>query len=102
VVQVGVTGGDDQIVMLVLKLGELFAYAVRMVVIDQGDGSHDNGVRSGGSLADQAVANQIAKSLGAVGISAPAHPLIELLEKIGIQRNADSAENAHTHSCDNS
>jgi hypothetical protein len=70
---------------------------MRAVVIDQGNGSHHN--RSGGraALANQTVANQIAKRLGAVGTSAPAHSPIELFEKIGIQRNADSAWNAHAH-----
>jgi len=40
VIQMRVTGRDNQIVMVVLKLGQLFADSMRIVVIDQSDSSH--------------------------------------------------------------
>ena len=92
VIQMRVAGGDHQFVMLMLQLGQFFADAVLVMVVDQGDGSHDDGIRRRCPLADQSVTNQIAKGLGAIGISVLAHPLVELLEKIGIQRHANSAE----------
>ena len=58
-------------------------------------------VRSRSLLVDQSVADQIAKGFRAVGIAAMADRAIKPLEKVGIERNANSAENAHTHSCNN-
>ena len=45
VIQMRVAGGDNQFVMLMLQLGQLLAHAVRIVVIDQGDGAHDNAAK---------------------------------------------------------
>jgi hypothetical protein len=55
--------------MLVLQPGQLFAHAVRVVIIDQGDAANHDGVRGCRAFANQAVANQVAKRLGAVGIN---------------------------------
>ena len=41
VVEMGVAGGDHQVVILVLHFGELFRDAVRMVVVDQRDRAYN-------------------------------------------------------------
>ena len=40
VIQVGMAGGDHQIVVCMLHLGELFRDAVGVVVVDEGDRAH--------------------------------------------------------------
>jgi hypothetical protein len=69
-----------------------------MVVIDQRDSTHNNRIWSRGSITHQPLANQIAKGFRTVGIPMLAHPLVKLLEKVRIQRHANSIENAHSNS----
>ncbi len=45
----------------------------------------------GGLLADQPVADQVAKGFGSVRVSALLDGMVEPLEEIGIESNADSA-----------
>src|SRR5262249_37226537 len=49
-------------------------------------------------LRDEAIANEISKGFGPVGISKPGYEIIEALEEIGIECDTDSAEDAHGHS----
>jgi len=80
-----------------LKFGQLFCDAVSMVIVDEGDGADDGGIGTRGPLRDQAVANQVAKGFGPVGVSKPGDELIEALEEIRIECNTNSTENAHGH-----
>ena len=82
----------------VLKLGQLFRYAVGMMTVDKRDGSDYRcaGIRR--PLRDQTIADEIAESLGPVGIAQPRDEVIESFEKFGIERNADSAEDAYGRS----
>ena len=61
VIEMRMAGGDDQFMVLVLHLGELFSDAVLLMVEDEGDGADYDGVRRRGLLVDEAVANEIAK-----------------------------------------
>ena len=101
VVKVGVAGGHDKVVILVLDFSQFFGDAMRVVIVYQRDGAHHRGIGGGRLLSDQAVSDEIAKSLGAVGISAAGDGAVKPLEKVGIERNTDSAENAHACSSTN-
>ncbi len=94
-VQMGVAGRNNQLMMVVLQLSQLLSNAMCVVIIDQRHGTDNNGVRRRGAFTNQAITNEIAKCFRSTGIPASSHPLVELLEKTGIKCNADSAENAH-------
>ena len=57
VVQVRMAGGDHQFMVRVLRLGQLFRDAVRVVVEDERDRAHDYRFRRRGLLGYQSVAN---------------------------------------------
>ena len=94
-VEVRMAGRDDQFVILVLEFGQLLGDAVGVMVVDEGDGADDRRVGCGGALGNQAIANQIAESLGAVGVAAARDGAVKTLEEIRIESDADAAEVAH-------
>lgn len=47
VAAMGVTGGDHQLMVRMLKFGQLFRDAVRVVIVDKRDGAHDRCGRGG-------------------------------------------------------
>jgi hypothetical protein len=49
-------------------------------------------------LSDQPVANQIAKGFRPVRVAAMADGAVKPLEKVGIEGNANSAQESHTYS----
>ncbi len=98
VVEMRVAGGDDEIVLSMLQLGELFSNAAGMVIVDEGDGADNGSVGRRGAFSNEAVANEIAKGLRAIGITALCDGAIEAPQKVGVECNADSAEYAHGHS----
>jgi len=95
VIEVGVAGRDDQVVVLMLEAGELISDAVGIVVVDEGDGANDGGVGGGGAFGDEAVANEIAEGFRAVGVAAAGDGAVELCEEGGIESDADAAELTH-------
>lgn len=97
-VQMCMTGRDHQFVIGMLKFRQLLCHAVGVMVINQGDSAHDRSVRSSCSLRHKAIANQVAKGLGPVGVAQPRNEIIEALKEIGIERNSDSTENTHCRS----
>ena len=97
VIEVGVAGGDDQVVVLVLEAGELVGDAVGVVVVDEGDSADDGGVGGGGAFGDEAVANEIAEGFRAVGVAALLDEAIELVQKVGVDGYANPAEPAHEY-----
>jgi hypothetical protein len=98
VIEMGMAGGNDEIVAGVLKFGEFFGDAVGVVVVDEGDGADHGGVGGLGPLGDEAVANEITERLGAVRIAEAGDKVIKALEEVGIEGNSDSAKDAHGHS----
>lgn len=97
VVEVSVAGGDDQGVVGVLEFGQLLRDAVGVMVVDEGDGADDGGVLAGGLFGDKAITNEIAEGLGAIGVAEGGDEGVKADEEIGIECNADAAEDAHGH-----
>ena len=91
VIEMRMRGRNHQAVVLVLRFSELLGDAVGGVVVDERDGADDDRVGGGGLLADQPVADQVAKGFGTVRVSALLNGAIETFEEIGIESNADSA-----------
>lgn len=96
-VEVGVHRGDDIVVMLVLLLREVLGHAPPVMIIDQ----HDRGRRfAAGRLPfgiDQVVADEIADSLGTVGIPALLDIGVETLEQLFGQRDTETDAFFHAH-----
>ena len=95
VIEVGVACGDNEVMVGVLESGQFIRDAMRMVVVDQSDGTHHDGLRACGSLGNEAIADQIAEGFGTVGISQTRDEMIESLKQIRIEGNSDSTENTH-------
>lgn len=79
-VEVCVEGGDDQIVVLVLDAGELIREQAGVVVVDEGHGGDDGGVARGDGGVDEAVADKVAKGLGAVLVALVGDEAVESVE----------------------
>ncbi len=95
VIEMRVACRDDKFVMCVLQLGQLFRYAECVMVINQSDGSRRDRVGLGGLLGDKPFADEISKGLGAIGVAAFGERPVKSLQKIRIERDADSAQNTH-------
>jgi hypothetical protein len=93
-----VAGRDHQFMLGVLQLGQLLGDAGGVVVVDEGDGSHNSSVRGSSMYSHQLVADEVAKGFGAVGVTTLLNQAIKPIQKVRIQRNSDSAQNAHTYS----
>lgn len=91
VIEMRMTRRHDEVVVLVLHLGELLGDSGGVVVVNERDGADDGRAGRGGLLADQPGADQVAKGFGAVGVSALLNGMVEPLEEIGVEGNADSA-----------
>jgi hypothetical protein len=68
------------------------------MVVDERNGTHNSSFWGRGLFGHQLVADQIAESLGAIRVPALANQTVEPLEELRIQRNSNSAQNAHAHS----
>ena len=68
VIQVSVQGGDNDFVMLMLKIGELLWEKASMMVINQGYGSYNRGLRCYNRGADESIPDQVPERLGPVVI----------------------------------
>ena len=95
VVEMRVAGRDHQLVMGMLDLRQLLCDSVSVMVVDKGDSTDYRGFGARGPLRDEAIANQVAKGFGPIGVSKPGDEIIEAIEEIGIERNPDSTENSH-------
>lgn len=102
VIEMCVTGRNDQFVMGVLKFGELLGNSVSVVVIDERDGADHRRTRTCRLLGNQPIANQIAEGLGPIRIPEAGDEMVEALEEVRIECHSDSAENAHVHSSEES
>ena len=90
-IQVGMQRGDDHVMMLMLEVGELLGQEAGVMVVDESDGADHKGVGSNDSGADQAVANQIAESFGAVLVTFVRNEAVEAAKQFGIDGYADAA-----------
>ena len=57
---------DDDVMMLMLKVREFLRQEAGVMVVDKSDSAHHESIGRDHSGADQAIANEIAKSFGAV------------------------------------
>jgi hypothetical protein len=89
---------DHKFMIGMLKFRQPLCDTMSMMIVDEGDSADDSGIGTRCSLRDQAIADQIAESLGSVRIAEPSDEIIKAFEQIRIQRNADSAKNTHGHS----
>ncbi|MGA9463627.1 MAG: hypothetical protein WBV28_12620 [Terracidiphilus sp.] len=97
-VKMSMTGRDHQVVVCVLQFGQFLGYAVGMMIVNQRDRAYHDRISNCRSFGNQAIANQIAKGLGSVRIAKPGDEMVEAFEEIRINRNSDSAEDAHDYS----
>jgi hypothetical protein len=79
------------VVVVVLNGGQFFLKQADMMIVDEGYGPDDLAVRRLCILADKVVANQVAKRLGAIGVTALRDEPVKLLQKAGVNGNANSA-----------
>lgn len=94
-IEMSMAGGDNEIVLSVLQLNQFFGDAVSVVIVDQRDGADDGAIGRCSSLGDEAVTDKVAKCLGAIGVTASRDGAVKALEKIGVERNANSGKDAH-------
>ena len=99
VIQVHVHARHDGGVMEVLQVVELVEQKAGMVVVDEGDGPVHFRPGRGRDFIDQLVADEVAESLGTVGIAAPGNQAVELLEQVCINGDSDTREFGHGASC---
>jgi cobalt/nickel transport system permease protein len=94
-IQMDVERGKNRAMKIVLDVGELVAQHPDVMVVHQRDGADYRAVGRFRLLANQFVAYQIPERLRPVGVSPFADQLVELTQKIGIDRNADPAQAGH-------
>ncbi len=91
VVEVGVSGGDDQIMMIVLQFHQLVREQPRVMVINESNGTDDGGVGRLHSGGDKTVADEVAEGFGTVLIALGGDEAVELVEQVGINGNPNAA-----------
>jgi len=84
--------------MRVLEFSQLFGDAMGVMIVDEGHRADDRGIGTGRPFRNQAIPDQVSKCLRPVCIPERGDVIVEPLEKIGIERNTDSAKDAHFHS----
>lgn len=84
-------GGDDQVMMLMLEVGEFLGQEAGVMVVDQGDGTDYESVGGDDGGADQPVANEVAEGFGAVLVTLVRDKVVEAPKQLGIDGNADAA-----------
>jgi hypothetical protein len=85
-------------VACVLKFSQLFGNAVGLMIVDKGDSANYRRIGIRRPFGDEPIADEITESLRPVRIAQSGNEIVEATEEIRIERNSDSAENAHCHS----
>jgi hypothetical protein len=88
VIEMGVRGGDDHVVMVMLQIHQLVGQEPRMMVVDKCDGSHDLCFRRFDGSTHQPIANEVTKCFGPVGVALSRDEMVKAGQKIGINRNS--------------
>ena len=91
VIEMGVQSGNDELVMIVLKIGKLFGQETGVVIVNESDGANDKRVVGNDDGIDELVADQIAEGLGAVIVTFVGNVRIETAEQGRVDGNADAA-----------
>ena len=95
VVEMGVRSGHHQRVVFMLQIRQFFWQQTGMMIIDQRHGTDDECIRGFDNRADQAIANEVTKRLGAVGETLAGQEAIEALKKVRVDCHADATERCH-------
>jgi hypothetical protein len=83
--------GNNDFVVLMLQISQLFRKQARVVVVDESDRADDQGVGPDYSGADKPVSNQVAEGLGAILVSLLGDERVETSQQIRVNRNPDAA-----------
>jgi len=86
-VEMHVSGGENVFVRVMLNFVELIREMGAVVVVDHGKRG-DDGFVAVNLVGDQAIANQIAQSFGAILVAVRGNPAIELIEQVFFDGNA--------------
>ena len=97
VIEMNVQRGKNDVMKIVLNVGELFVQISHVVVIDQRNRANHAAVGGFPHFFHELVADQIAKGLRPVGIAALSDQMIELIQEVGIDGNSNPAEAAHAY-----
>jgi len=82
-------------VVIVLNGGQLLIELPHVVIVHKSDRADYLAIGGLPGLFDQFVANQVAERLGAVGIAALSDEVIELVQQVAVDGDANSAQAAH-------
>lgn len=96
VIEMGVRGGDDHIVMIMLQIHQFFGQQSRMMVVDKRDRSHHVCFRCFNGSAHQPIANEVTKCLAPVGVALFRDETVKAGQKIGIDGHACSRQLSHS------
>ena len=88
VIKMGVRGGDDHVVMIMLQVHQFFGQQPRVMVVDKGYRPHDLCFRRLDGGADQSIANQVTERFRPVLIALFRDETVKAGQKIGINRNS--------------
>jgi hypothetical protein len=94
-VEMSVDGGNDDLVMGVLQIGQLFREEAGVVVVDEGDGPDDEAIRGNDGGANEAIPDQVAKGLGAILVALGGNEGVEFAQKLAVNGNADATQTSH-------
>lgn len=93
--EMDVQARHDQFVMVVLLVDELGGQFAGVVIVDEHDDSDDFARGLGRLFVDQAIADQVADRLAAIGVAARRDVLVEGIEQRFFQRNAHARQVGH-------
>lgn len=94
-VQMGVSGADNQIVVIVLQVHQLLRQKSQMVIIDQGHGAYDWSTWIMDCCHHQTVANQVTERFGPVRVALVCDESIETPQQLRVNCHADAIQDTH-------
>ncbi len=95
VVEMGMHGRDNDFVILMLQLHEFVREKPGMMIVNKSYGADHEGLRRLQTGSVQAVANEVAESLGAIAVTLGNDVAVKPFQQIRIEGNADPAKQTH-------
>jgi len=99
VVEMNVLGGNDQIVGIVLDIGEAVDEVFLMMIVNEGDSAGDLAARTP-LLLDERAADEVAEGFGPAGRAAFGDEGVKPVEEILPERYSEADELIHQRRCD--
>jgi len=93
-----VLGGNDQIVGVVLEVGEAVDEVFLVMIVDEGDGAGDLAPLPP-FLLDERTADEIAEGFGPAGVAAFGDERVKRAEEIPAERDPEADELVHGRKC---